>query len=152
VVDAKVIVMEPSDSQAQSLEALLRFLDLEPVRVHNLTELSEYQGGAAHDCLALIVGTETVAAQGEELVAHLRKMAQPLPVIFLSADGLPKIAESSADLAWFHLDLPVKQRRLSAVLNQTQNIRNGHPAQPGTHRFRPSGTSRAMRAVHRLIE
>ena len=152
MVDAKVIVMEPSDSQAQSLEALLRFLDLEPVRVHNLTELSEYQGGAAHDCLALIVGTETVAAQGEELVAHLRKMAQPLPVIFLSADGLPKIAESSADLAWFHLDLPVKQRRLSAVLNQTQNIRNGHPAQPGTHRFRPSGTSRAMRAVHRLIE
>jgi len=38
------------------------------------------------------------------------------------------------------------------VLNQAQNVRNGHPTQPGAHRFRPSGTSRAMRAVHRLIE
>ena len=79
-------------------------------------------------------------------------MAQPLPVIYLSSDGLPKIAESSGDLAWLHLELPVKQRRLSAVLNQAQNVRNGHPTQPGTHRFRPSGTSRAMRDVHRLIE
>src|SRR5258708_36816189 len=79
-------------------------------------------------------------------------MRQPLPVICISADGLPKIAASSGDLAWFHLDTPVKQRRLSAVLNQAQNVRSGHPTQPGTHRFRPSGTSRPMRDVHRLIE
>ena len=79
-------------------------------------------------------------------------MPQPLPVIYLSNDGLPKIAETSGDLAWFHLELPVKQRRLSAVLHQAQNVRNGHPTQPGTHRFRPSGTSRPMRDVHRLIE
>jgi len=37
-------------------------------------------------------------------------------------------------------------------LNQAQNVRNGHPTQPGAHRFRPSGNSSAMRAVHRLIE
>ncbi|HSY94189.1 MAG TPA: sigma-54 dependent transcriptional regulator [Steroidobacteraceae bacterium] len=144
--------MDPSDASAQSLEALLRFLDLEPVRVRDLAELRQYQQGAVRDCLALIVSAEAVAAQGSELVAHLRGTPQPLPVIYLSADGLPKIAESSADIAWFHLDLPVKQRRLSAVLNQALNIRNGHPTQPGNHRFRPSGTSRAMRAVHRLIE
>jgi sigma-54 dependent transcriptional regulator, flagellar regulatory protein len=102
--------------------------------------------------LALIVGKETVAQQGAELVAELRAMALPLPVIYLSADGLPKIAETSGDLVWFHLDYPVKQRRLSAVLDQAHNIRKGHPTQPGAHRFRPSGTSRAMRAVHRLIE
>jgi two-component system nitrogen regulation response regulator GlnG len=38
------------------------------------------------------------------------------------------------------------------VLDQAQNVRNGHPAQPGARRFRPSGTSAPMRAVHRLIE
>jgi len=79
-------------------------------------------------------------------------MRQPLPVIYLSADGLPKIAEASGDLAWFHLETPVKQRRLSAVLTQAQNVRSGHPTQPGAHRFRPSGASRPMRAIHRLIE
>ena len=151
MVDAKVIVMEPSDSQASELAALLRFLDLEPVRFHDLAELGRKTEGA-HDWLALIVGAETIAREGSELVARLRAMAQPLPVIFLSSDGLPKIAESSGDIAWLHLDLPVKQRRLSAVLNQAQNVRNGHPTQPGAHRFRPSGNSAAMRAIHRLVE
>jgi len=152
VLDSKVIVIEPSVSQARALEALLRFLDLQPVHVHNLAEFRRLQQAESHDWLALIVGKETVAEHGQELVAELRAMALPLPLIYLSADGLPKVAETSGDLAWFHLDFPVKQRRLSAVLDQAQNIRKGHPTQPGTHRFRPSGTSRAMRAVHRLIE
>jgi sigma-54 specific flagellar transcriptional regulator A len=152
VLDAKVIVIEPSDSQARSLEALLRFLDLEPIHVHDLAEFQRYKQGEPHDWLALIVGKDTVTSEGRELVAHLRAMELPLPLIYLSSEGLPKIAESSGDLAWFHLDFPVKQRRLSAVLDQAQKIRNGHPTQPGAHRFRPSGTSRAMRGVHRLIE
>jgi len=145
-------VIEPADSQARTLETVLRFLDLEPVHVHDLTELKEYQRSGAHDWLAVIVSQETVANHGALLVSELRKITQPLPVIYLSSDGLPKLAESSGDLPWLHLELPVKQRRLSAVLDQAQNVRNGHPTQPGTHRFRPSGTSRAMRAVHRLIE
>jgi len=152
VTDSKVIVIEPSDSEARSLQTLLRFLDLEPVRVRDLTELRQSPHSGSRDCLAVIVGKDTVAALGPELVAQLRAMPQPLPVIYLSNDGLPKIAETSGDLAWFHLDLPVKQRRLSAVLNQAQNVRSGHPTQPGTHHFRPSGTSRPMRDVHRLIE
>jgi sigma-54 dependent transcriptional regulator, flagellar regulatory protein len=152
VVDAKVIVMEPSDSQARSLEALLRFLDMEPVRVQDLAELSHSSHRGPEDWLAVIVGTDTITTQGALIVAQLRSMAQPPPLIYLSNGGLPKLAESSGDLAWLHLELPVKQRRLSAILDQAQNLRKGHPTQPGAHRFRPSGTSRAMRAVHRLIE
>ncbi len=148
--ETKVIVMEPSDSQARSLEALLRFLDLEPVRLDDLRPLTD--AGQPHDWLAVIVSADTLAAKGTQLVAQLRGMEEPLPVIYLSSDGLPKIAESSGDLAWLHLELPVKQRRLSAVLTQAQNVRNGHPTQPGAHRFRPSGHSRAMRELHRLIE
>ena len=151
MVDAKVIVIEPSDSQARTLEDLLRFLDLEPVRVHHLTELNRAPQ-SAQDWLAMIVGAETLAAHGAELVAQLRSMSRPLPVIYLSGDGPPKIVESSGDLAWLHLEMPVKQRRLSAVLDQAQNVRNGHPTQPGEHRFRPSGNSRVMCDVHRLIE
>ena len=152
MADAKVIVIEPSDLEAQTLQTLLRFLDLEPVHVRNLAELRQLSRSGSQDYLAVIAGKETVAGAGAEFVAQMRAMPQPLPVIFLSNDGLPKIAESSSDLTWFHLELPVKQRRLSSVLNQAESVRNGHPTQPGTHRFRPSGTSRPMRAVHRLIE
>ena len=152
MVEAKVIVIEPADAEASALQTLLRFLDLEPIHVRNLAELRESAQCNTQDCLAVIARRETVAALGSELVAQLRRMRQPLPVICISADGLPKIAESSGDLAWFHLETPVKQRRLSSVLHQAQNVRSGHPTQPGTHRFRPSGASKAMRAVHRLIE
>ena len=152
MVEAKVIVIEPSDSEASALQALLHFLDLEPVLIRDLAELRASAHCNTPECAAVIARRETVTALGPELVAHLRAMRQPLPVICISADGLPKIAETSSDLAWLHLETPVKQRRLSAVLNQAQNVRSGHPTQPGTHRFRPSGTSQAMRAVHRLIE
>jgi sigma-54 specific flagellar transcriptional regulator A len=152
VADAKVIVIESVESEARTLLTLLRFLDLEPIHIRDLAALRQSQHGGSLDCLAVIISKESIAAIGPELVTQLRAMPQPLPVIYLSNDGLPKIAESSGDLAWFHLELPVKQRRLSAVLNQAQNVRSGHPTQPGTHRFRPSGTSRPMRDVHRLIE
>jgi sigma-54 specific flagellar transcriptional regulator A len=152
VADAKVIVIEPADSEAAELLTLLRFLDLEPLHVHDLEELRQSRHADSEQYLAVIVGKDSVSAVGAALVTQLRSMPQPLPIIYLSTDGLPKIAETCGDLPWFHLELPVKQRRLSAVLNQAQNVRNGHPTQPGTHRFRPSGSSRAMRDVHRLIE
>jgi len=152
VVEAKVVVIEPTESEANALQALLRFLDLEPVLVRDLAELRQSSQCNSPDCLAVIARRETVSALGLELVTQLRAMRQPRPVICISAEGLPKIAETSGDLAWFHLETPVKHRRLSAVLTQAQNVRSGHPTQPGMHRFRPSGASKAMRAVHRLIE
>ena len=152
MVEAKVIVIEPSDLEASALQALLHFLDIESVLIRDLAEWRASAHGNTSECVAVIARRETVTALGAELVTHLRAMRQPLPVICISAEGLPKIAETSSDVAWFHLETPVKQRRLSAVLNQAQNVRSGHPTQPGTHRFRPSGASKAMRAVHRLIE
>jgi sigma-54 dependent transcriptional regulator, flagellar regulatory protein len=152
VVEAKVIVIEPSESEATALSALLRFLDLEPLHFRDVAALRQSAHGKTQDCLAVIARRETVSALGAELVALLRGMRQPLPVICIGAEGLPKIAESSGDLAWFQLESPVKQRRLSSVLQQAKSVRTGHPTQPGTHRFRPSGASTAMRAVHRLIE
>ena len=152
MVEAKVIVIEPSDLEATALQALLHFLELESVRIRDLAELRSSAHCNTAECVAVIARRETVTALGAELVTHLRALRQPLPIICISADGLPKIAETSTDVAWFHLETPVKQRRLSAVLNQAQNVRSGHPTQPGTHRFRPSGASKAMRAVHRLIE
>ena len=36
MVDAKVIVIEPADGQARTLLTVLRFLDLDPVHVHDV--------------------------------------------------------------------------------------------------------------------
>ena len=154
MVEAKVIVIEPAELEANALQALLRFLDLEPVHVRDLAELRQSGHGNTPECLAVIALRETVTALGAELITQLRAMRQPLPVICISTDGLPKIAESSGDLAWFHLETPVKQRRLSSVLDQAQNVRSGHPTQPGAHHPpspppRSSGTDKAARHRHR---
>ena len=117
MIESKVIVIEPSDLEANALQALLHFLDLESVLIRDLAELRQAAHCNSSEFLAVIARRETVSALGPELVAHLRTMRQPLPVICISADGLPKIAETSSDVAWFHLETPVKQRRLSAVLN-----------------------------------
>ena len=152
MLETKVIVIEPTDSEGIALSNLLRFLDLDPVHVHDPVELRSSVRCSNLDALAVIVSQATLEKFGAALITELRALRQPLPVIYLSGEGLPKLAESSPDLAWLHLDVPVKQRRLSAVLDQAQSLRSGHPTQPGSHRFRPSGTSRAMRAIHRLIE
>ena len=70
MVDAKVIVMEPSDSQARTLEALLKFLDLCPVRFHDMAELGRKTEGA-HDWLALIVGAD----RGAPVSRNARQLA-----------------------------------------------------------------------------
>ncbi len=149
MIDGKVIVIEPSDTQARDLEGLLRFLDLEPYRVRDLKELRQ---APLEEGLALMVGAAALEQWGAGLTELLRRRQASLPLVFMSSDGLPKLAESNPDLVWLPLELPVKQRRLCTVLNQAQNLRCGHPAQPGSHRFRPSGASRLMREVHRLIE
>ena len=94
MVEAKVIVIEPTDLEANALQALLRFLDLDPVHVRDLAELRQTVHCNTQECLAVIARRETVTALGSELVAQLRAMRQPLPVICISADGLPKIAEA----------------------------------------------------------
>jgi sigma-54 dependent transcriptional regulator, flagellar regulatory protein len=152
VVEAKVLVIEPTDSQAQLAEALLRFLDIEPVRVRDVRELRGEFAHPGFDWLAILVAKRTVDAAGADFVQAVRAMPQPMPIIYLSDDGPPLAAETAADLAWLHLEQPIKQRRLSAVLAQAESVRAGHPTQADVHHFRPSGRSRRMRAVHRLIE
>ena len=90
MVEAKVIVIEPAELEANALQALLRFLDLEPVHVRDLAELRRSAQANTPECLAVIARRETVTALGSELVTQLRAMRQPLPVICISADGLPK--------------------------------------------------------------
>ena len=142
MVEAKVIVIEPTDSEANALQALLRFLDLEPLHVRDVAELRALAHCNTPDCLAVIARRETVTALGSELVAQLRAMRQPLPVICISAEGLPKIAESTSDLAWFHLETPVKQRRLSSVLIRRKTCAAGTPRSPEHIAFVPAARAR----------
>jgi sigma-54 specific flagellar transcriptional regulator A len=151
VVETKVLVIEPNDSHARVLETALRFLNIEPVAVQSLAQVDAALRSGPQDWLAVIVGEDFIAAFGADFVETLGALQHQPPVIHVSADGLPKIAQSG-DLRWFHLEAPVKQRRLSALFSQLRALRGEQRALAHAQRYRPSGTSGAMRAVHRLIE
>ncbi len=152
MVETKVLVIEPNDSHARVLETALRFLNIEAVAVQSLAQIDAALRSAPQDWLAVIVGEDFIAAHGAAFVETLGALQHQPPVIHLSAEGLPQIAQNSLELRWFHLEAPVKQRRLSALFSQLRTLRGEQRAQAHAQRYRPSGTSRAMRDVHRLIE
>src|SRR5271166_1585226 len=131
---------------------MLRFLNIEPVQIEDLAQIGAALRVRPNEWLAVIVGEEIIATQGAAFVEHLSALQQRPLIVHLGSNGLPKIAESSGDLCWFHLEAPVKHRRLSALLAQLRTLCGEQPARSCRHRYRPSGTSRAMRDVHRLIE
>ena len=84
MVNAKVIVIESSDSEARVLQALLRFLDLEPLHVRDLAELRQSPHVASQDCLAVIVGSRSAGEPTSAASATIRSLAEPSRSAILS--------------------------------------------------------------------
>ncbi len=152
MVLAKILVIEAADSPVRILDTLLHFLEIEPVHVPDVAELRRRVAEAPDEWLAVVAGDETIAAHVGDLAATLRCHAPTLPIIYVTAEGLPKASETFRDLTWLPLELPLKQRRVTAVLAQAKSARRGGVPVPAVPRFRPSGVSAPMRGVHRLIE
>ena len=152
MLDATVLVIEPSDANAQLAETLLRFLEIEPVRVRNLAELRADATVVEREWLAVMIARPTAEAAGVELVDFVRSMPRPMPIICLGNGGAPHCAADATDLYWLTLDQPIRQRCLSAVLEEAAAFRAGRETGKAGHRYRPGGRSRVMAAVNRLIE
>ncbi|MDE2306215.1 MAG: sigma-54-dependent Fis family transcriptional regulator [Gammaproteobacteria bacterium] len=152
MLDATVLVIEPSDANAQLAETLLRFLEIEPVRVRNLAELRADATVVEREWLAVMIARPTAEAAGVELVDFVRSMPRPMPIICLGNGGAPHCAADATDLNWLTLDQPIRQRCLSAVLEEAAAFRAGRETGKAGHRYRPGGRSRVMAAVNRLIE
>ena len=117
------------------------FLDLEPVHVRDLAELRKSAHCNSSDCLAVIARRDTVTALGAELVAQLRAMRQPLPVICISADGL---AENRREQQRLGLVSSWRRRSSSAACRQSEPgakraqrppDATGHPSLPPQRQF-----------------
>src|ERR1019366_9219984 len=90
LTDAKILIIEPSDQVAKNLETLLRFLDIEPVRVASVAELATISP-ADTDWLAILVTAATRSFCAPELIGRLRTMSKPPPIIYMGGDSLPAI-------------------------------------------------------------
>ena len=152
VAEPEILLFEPSDSRAMLTETVLRFLEIEPHRVHRFEELREAALRDDAAWLGIIAAQELIDTGAAEFAELVRAMPQPVPLAVLGADRRPSVAEAIGDLVWLPVEWPIKRTRLSAVLAEMQVLRERGSRRRPRAQYRPSGRSSAMRIVHRMIE
>ena len=141
---AKVVVVEPDSMQAAKWEALLRFLDYQPIVVPDLNRM-EWPSPSQLDWVAIMIGQAGSRGGMRELLARLREYDVQMPLVCMDESGRDC---DGAHAVHLQLELPIRYPQLSAVLREARAIR-AQPALRG--RFRPAGVSRTIQQVQRLI-
>ena len=152
VAEPEILLFEPSDSRAMLTDTVLRFLEIEPHRVHGFEALREAALREDAPLLGIIAAKGLIDTGAEQFAEIVRAMAQPVPVVVLGTDQRPSVADAIGDVVWLPVEWPIKRTRLSAVLAEMQVLRERRSRRRPRPQYRPSGRSSAMRAVHRLIE
>jgi sigma-54 specific flagellar transcriptional regulator A len=152
VAEPEILLFEPSDSRAMLTETVLRFLEIEPRRVHGFEELREAALRDDAPWLGIIAAQELIDSGAAQFAEIVRAMARPVPLAVLGADRRPRMADAFGDVVCLPVEWPIKRTRLSAVLTEMQVLRERASRRRPRAQYRPSGRSAAMRVVHRLIE
>jgi sigma-54 specific flagellar transcriptional regulator A len=145
VTGAKVVVIEPDSIQAAKWEALLRFLDYQPIVVNDVASVV-WPAPAQLDWVAVMVGQVGSHGAMRDLLVRLREYDVQMPLVCMDPDCRPF---EDAHAVQLQLELPIRYPQLSAVLREAQAIR---ALADGGGRTRPVGGSVAIRQVHRLME
>jgi len=149
VAERKVLVLEPDAARAEAWQTVLRFLDYGTSRVAAARDV-DWPNPEALDWTAILVGESVPRAELRALAARATAYPAPLPIVVA---GDPPAIESTAAAPLLAVPLPVRYRDLSAVLDTAAELRaRPHEVPPLLSAFRPSGTSAAIRAIHRLVE
>jgi len=81
--DSKVLVIDADEQRAETLAAILRFIDYTPVLVSSLTQFS-LEGRSPHDWLAVIVGQEDDWPALERFATWLKRDRYHPPLLVLA--------------------------------------------------------------------
>ncbi|MCZ8129742.1 MAG: sigma-54 dependent transcriptional regulator [Steroidobacteraceae bacterium] len=149
MAERKVVVLEPDQGRAQAWETVLHFLDCE-VRVVVEPAALEWPAPEALEWTAIVVGEQWPRSALAKLASRARAYPAPLPILVAGALPPGIVADGTQ---WLALDTPVRLRELAVALDRAAEVRaRPHDVPPLLSSFRPSGASRAIRAVHRLVE
>jgi sigma-54 specific flagellar transcriptional regulator A len=143
------LVVEPDPARALEWQAALQFLDCDCEVVPECRAI-DWPLPESLRWTGVVVGEGVAPADLKMLAERSTAYPSPLPLILSSA-----AAESAllGRAACVRLEPPVRYRELSAALKQAATLgAKPHDVPPLLSMFRPSGTSPAVRALHRLVE
>ncbi|NKF24080.1 sigma-54 dependent transcriptional regulator [Solimonas marina] len=149
--ESRVLVIEADAARAESLRAILEFVDYRASVVADAGEI----GVAEHrpqDWLAVIVG-DTPAEPLDAFVSWLRRDPRHPPLIVPHAQHDALMQRYGLDAsACLPLDFPVRYHQLSELLKRAALVQMAQDAVRPVACGGPSGNSASVRRVRKLIE
>ena len=144
-----MLVIEPSAARALEWQAALHFLDREAETVACVADV-DWPSPEALRWTAVLIGDGV--ASGELRAVAGRSTAYSAPLPLLVPDSLAASA-ALGSAACVRLPCPARYRDLARALSEAEALAaRPYDVPPLLSTFRPSGSSAAIRAVHRLVE
>jgi sigma-54 dependent transcriptional regulator, flagellar regulatory protein len=149
VADRLVLIIEPCAARALEWQSALHFLEFESETVGRVQDV-DWPLPEALRWTAVLIGAGVPSAELRAVAGRSTAYATPLPLIVPeSLAAAAKIGDASC----VRLPCPARYRDLQKALAEAEAIAaRPYDVPPLLSSFRPSGTSPAIRAVHRLIE
>ena len=144
-----MLIIEPSAARALEWQSALHFLDCESETVRHVRDV-EWPLPEALRWSALLIGEGVTGAELRAVAGRSTAYSTPLPLIVPQALAADPAVGAAACVP---LPCPARYRDLQkALAAAAAAAARPYEVPPLLSSFRPSGTSAAIRAVHRLIE
>ncbi|MEN8108191.1 MAG: sigma-54 dependent transcriptional regulator [Pseudomonadota bacterium] len=154
--ESKVLIIEEDSNCGQELQAVLRFINHNPVLVNSQNWQSAFSDDS-HYLAVLVDASEPDGSLGE-LLAAIHKQDEDLPIYLLAEkDKEPTVTIDPASCLLGKLEIPANYAQLTSALHQAEiyleSQRTTEPEQRPVELFRSLvGSSRSIQHVRKLIE
>ena len=152
MAESRVLILDADEERAQSLRALLQFIDYAPV-VHERCGGLANSGAKPADWVAIIIGKVLDEAALLSFVDWLKRDHLHPPLLVLSEQLSNAAARFDLhESACINLEMPLKYAQLNELLKRAGLTRMEREVLDSVASKGPTGNSGAVRRVRRMVE
>jgi sigma-54 specific flagellar transcriptional regulator A len=155
--EPKVLIIEADAGTRKELQAVLKFINYNPVVVEDASGWQELAGEAG-EIQAVLVGSAASKQQLADLLSTIHNHDEHLPIYLLSPKGKePTVTIDTGSCILGRLELPPNYAQLTSALHQAEVYTESHRGAAVNQRpvdlFRSLvGSSRAVQDVRKMIQ
>jgi sigma-54 specific flagellar transcriptional regulator A len=155
--EPKVLIIEADPDVATELQAVMRFIERDPVLVDDCSRWAEMAGDTS-DYQAVFVGSCGSDSALTQLLSDIHERDENLPIYLLTEKGRePTVRIETGSCILGRIELPPSYSQLTSALHQAEVYATSHRSSPAEQRpvdlFRSLvGSSRAVQNVRKMIQ
>jgi sigma-54 specific flagellar transcriptional regulator A len=155
--ESKVLIIEADPVAAAELQAVMKFIERDPVLVDDCSRWTELAGDTG-EIQAVLVGSCGSESALTQLLSDIHERDENLPIYLLAEKGRePTVRIDSGSCILGRIELPPSYSQLTSALHQAQIYTASHRSPSAEQRqvdlFRSLvGSSRAVQNVRKMIQ